>query len=118
MNAKGTKKVKKKLQYGNGSIYFVEKRNRFAGQITLMIDGEKVRKTVYGKTEKIVKDIRSWRSITTSRSFPQESASPTTNPQQKAPSDLYPLGSLPLFVAAGFSPLAKQSKQWQKSWRN
>ena len=56
MNAKGTKKVKKKLQYGNGSIYFVEKRNRFAGQITLMIDGEKVRKTVYGKTEKIVKD--------------------------------------------------------------
>ena len=56
MNAKGTKKVKKKLQYGNGSIYFVEKRNRFAGQITLLIDGEKVRKTVYGKTEKIVKD--------------------------------------------------------------
>ena len=56
MNAKGTKKVKKKLQHGDGSIYFVEKRNRFAGQITLLIDGEKVRKTVYGKTEKIVKD--------------------------------------------------------------
>ena len=56
MNAKGTKKVKKKLQHGDGSIYFVEKRNRYAGQITLMIDGEKVRKTVYGKTEKIVKD--------------------------------------------------------------
>lgn len=56
MNTKGTKKVKKKLQHGDGSIYFVEKRNRYAGQITLMIDGDKVRKTVYGKTEKIVKD--------------------------------------------------------------
>ena len=56
MNTKGTKKVKRKLQHGDGSIYFVEKRNRFAGQITLLIDGEKVRKTVYGKTEKIVKD--------------------------------------------------------------
>ena len=56
MNTKGTKKVKRKLQHGDGSIYFVEKRNRFAGQITLIIDGEKVRKTVYGKTEKVVKD--------------------------------------------------------------
>ena len=56
MNTKGTKKVKRKLQHGDGSIYFVEKRNRFAGQITLLIDGDKVRKTVYGKTEKIVKD--------------------------------------------------------------
>ena len=56
MNTKGTKKVKRKLQHGDGSIYFVEKRNRFAGQITLLIDGEKVRKTVYGKTEKVVKD--------------------------------------------------------------
>ena len=56
MNTKGTKKVKRKLQHGDGSIYFVEKRNRYAGQVTLMIDGEKVRKTVYGKTEKIVKD--------------------------------------------------------------
>lgn len=56
MNTKGTKKVKRKLQHGDGSIYFVEKRNRFAGQIPLLIDGEKVRKTVYGKTEKIVKD--------------------------------------------------------------
>ena len=50
MNAKGTKKIKKKLQHGDGSIYFVEKRNRYAGQITLMIDGDKIRKTVYGKT--------------------------------------------------------------------
>ena len=56
MNTKGTKTVKRKLQHGDGSIYFVEKRNRFAGQITLIIDGEKVRKTVYGKTEKVVKD--------------------------------------------------------------
>ena len=46
MNTKGTKTVKRKLQHGDGSIYFVEKRNRFAGQITLIIDGEKVRKTV------------------------------------------------------------------------
>ncbi|MEE0873391.1 MAG: hypothetical protein UIH27_08000 [Ruminococcus sp.] len=44
------------IQHGDGSIYFVVKRNRFAGQITLLIDGEKIRKTVYGKTEKIVKD--------------------------------------------------------------
>ena len=56
MNAKGAKTVKRKLQHGDGSIFFVEKRNRFAGQITLIIDGEKVRKTVYGKTEKVVKD--------------------------------------------------------------
>ena len=51
MNAKGTKK-KMKLPYGDGSIYFVEKRNRYAGQINLTIDGKRVRKTVYGKTER------------------------------------------------------------------
>ena len=41
-----------KLPYGDGSIYFVEKRNRYAGQINLTIDGKRVRKTVYGKTER------------------------------------------------------------------
>ncbi len=53
INAKDTKK---KQTYGNGSIYFVESRQRFAGQVYLTIDGEKERRTVYGKTKKIVKD--------------------------------------------------------------
>lgn len=53
INAKDTKK---KQSYGNGSIYFVESRQRFAGQVYLTIDGEKERRTVYGKTKKIVKD--------------------------------------------------------------
>ena len=53
INAKDTKK---KQTYGNGSIYFVESRHRFAGQVYLTIDGEKERRTVYGKTKKIVKD--------------------------------------------------------------
>lgn len=56
MKTKGTKNKKIKLQYGDGSIYFVESRNRYAGQVYLDIDGEKIRKTVYGKTERIVKD--------------------------------------------------------------
>lgn len=55
MKTKGTNK-RIKLPYGDGSIYFVESRNRYAGQIYLDIDGEKVRKSVYGKTERIVKD--------------------------------------------------------------
>lgn len=53
INAKDTNK---KQTYGNGSIYFVESRQRFAGQVYLTIDGEKERRTVYGKTKKIVKD--------------------------------------------------------------
>lgn len=56
MKTKGTKNKKVKLQYGDGSIYFVESRNRYAGQVYLDIDGDKIRKTVYGKTERIVKD--------------------------------------------------------------
>ena len=52
MNAKGTKKKKTKLPYGDGSIYYIEGRNRYSGQINLMIDGKRVRKTVYGKTER------------------------------------------------------------------
>lgn len=37
--------------YGNGSIYYIEGRNRYAGGVTLDINGEKKRKTVYGKTK-------------------------------------------------------------------
>ena len=56
MKTKGTKNKRIKLPHGDGSIYFIESRNRYAGQVTLMIDGDKLRKTVYGKTEKEVKD--------------------------------------------------------------
>lgn len=52
MKTKDKKSKKKTLPYGEGSIYFVEKRNRYAGQIQLLIDGERKRKTVYGKTER------------------------------------------------------------------
>ena len=52
IKTKDTKSKKITLPYGDGSIYFVEKRNRYAGQIQLLIDGERVRKTVYGKTER------------------------------------------------------------------
>ncbi len=51
-----SKSKSKKLNFGDGSIYYVESRNCYAGQITLEINGEKKRKTVYGKTQKIVKD--------------------------------------------------------------
>lgn len=56
MKTKGTKNKRMKLPHGDGSIYFIESRNRYAGQVTLTIDGDKLRKTVYGKTEKEVKD--------------------------------------------------------------
>ena len=52
--AKNSKKIT--LPYGDGSIYFVEKRNRYAGQINLIIDNERTRKTVYGKTEREVRN--------------------------------------------------------------
>ena len=42
---------KKRSPRGFGSVYYVESRNRYAGQITLEIDGIKKRKTVYGKTK-------------------------------------------------------------------
>ena len=51
---KNRKKVK--LEHGNGSIYFVESRNRYAGQVTLLINNKKVRKTAYGKTDREVKN--------------------------------------------------------------
>lgn len=54
MKTKDTRK--KKVSYGDGSIYFIESRNRYAGQVNLIINGERVRKTVYGKTERIVKN--------------------------------------------------------------
>lgn len=57
MNTKGKKpKRKVKMDYGDGSIYFVKSRNCYAGQVYLEIDGKKIRKSVYGKTERIVKD--------------------------------------------------------------
>ena len=57
MNTKGKKpKRKVKMDYGDGSIYFVKSRNCYAGQVYLEIDGEKIRKSVYGKTERIVKE--------------------------------------------------------------
>ena len=52
MKTKGTKSKKIKLPYGDGSIYYVESRKRYSGQINLVIDGERVRKTVYGKTKR------------------------------------------------------------------
>ena len=56
IKTKDTKSKKITLPYGDGSIYFVEKRNRYAGQIQLLIDGERVRKTVYGRTEREVRN--------------------------------------------------------------
>ena len=56
IKTKDTKSKKITLPYSDGSIYFVEKRNRYAGQIQLLIDDERVRKTVYGKTEREVRN--------------------------------------------------------------
>ncbi len=56
IKTKDTKSKKITLPYGHGSIYFVEKRNRYAGQIQLLIDDERIRKTVYGKTEREVRN--------------------------------------------------------------
>lgn len=57
MNAKDKKPKKKvKLDYGEGSIYYVKSRNRYAGQVNLIIEGEPERRTVYGKTEREVKN--------------------------------------------------------------
>lgn len=56
MNAKDKKPKKKvKLDYGEGSIYYVKSRNRYAGQVNIEIDGKPERRTVYGKTEREVK---------------------------------------------------------------
>ena len=51
-----TKSTKRKLTYGDGTIYFSESRNRYIGQVIVEVDGEKIRKTAYGKTVKAVKD--------------------------------------------------------------
>ena len=57
MNTKDKKPNKKlKLDYGEGSIYYVKSRNRYAGQVNLMIEGQSERRTVYGKTERDVKN--------------------------------------------------------------
>lgn len=57
MNTKDKKPKKKvKLDYGDGSIYFVKGRNRYAGQVNIEINGVQERRTVYGKTEREVKN--------------------------------------------------------------
>ena len=57
MNAKDKKPKKKvKLDYGEGSIYYVKSRDRYAGQVNLIIEGQPERRTVYGKTEREVKN--------------------------------------------------------------
>ena len=57
MNAKDKKPKKKvKLDYGEGSIYYVKSRNRYAGQVNLIIEGQPERRTVYGTTEREVKN--------------------------------------------------------------
>lgn len=56
IKTKDTKSKKIKLPHGDGSIFYVSRRHSYAGEVTLTIDGKKTRKTVYGKTEKIVKN--------------------------------------------------------------
>lgn len=50
-------KDKKRNTYGRGSIYFVESRNRYAGQINVDIGNGKIeRKTVYGRSKTEVRN--------------------------------------------------------------
>lgn len=51
-----TKSAKVNNGFGNGSIFYVDKRNTFAGEVTVSINGELKRKRVYGKTKTIVKN--------------------------------------------------------------
>lgn len=51
-----TKSAKANNGFGNGSIFYVDKRNTFAGEVTVSINGELKRKRVYGKTKTIVKN--------------------------------------------------------------
>ena len=47
----------KKRTYGRGSIYYVESRKSYCGQVFVDIgNGQTQRKTVYGKTQRAVKD--------------------------------------------------------------
>ena len=41
---------------GEGSIYYIEKRKKWAAQITNTVAGKQVRKTVYGDTKKEVSE--------------------------------------------------------------
>lgn len=84
MKTKDTKRKKIKLPHGDGSIYYIESRKRFAGQVTLTIDGEKIRKTVYGKTERIVKDKLRELHI-------QAKAGNLNNPKKPKPMTIYDL---------------------------
>lgn len=57
MNTKDKKPKKKvKLDYGEGSIYYVKSRNRYAGQANIEIYGQIERRTVYGTSEREVKN--------------------------------------------------------------
>ena len=56
MNAKDKKPKKVKLDYGEGSIYYVKSRNRYAGQANIEIYGQIERRTVYGTSEREVKN--------------------------------------------------------------
>ena len=56
MKTKNTDTKKKRNSYGTGSIYELKNRNGFGGGVTLEINGEKVRKTVYGKTKTEVRN--------------------------------------------------------------
>ena len=49
MKAKNAKNIKQ--SYGNGSVYFDEKRKIWRGQAYVIINGERKRRTVSGKTE-------------------------------------------------------------------
>ena len=54
METKGNSKKRK--NYGSGSIYQLKDREGFGGGITLVINGVKTRKTVYGKTKTEVRN--------------------------------------------------------------
>lgn len=51
-----TQNTKKRKNYGSGSIYQLKDRDGFGGGITLVINGVKTRKTVYGKTKTEVRN--------------------------------------------------------------
>lgn len=56
MSTKEKPKKKVKMDYGDGSIYYVKSRDRYAGQVNIEINGTQERRTVYGKTERDVKN--------------------------------------------------------------
>lgn len=55
-NIKPKGKKKSVLDYGGGSVYYIKNRNCYAGQVSVEINGKKVRKTAYGETERAVRN--------------------------------------------------------------